>query len=34
MSDLDQLVDMGFDPEKSKMALKKSGNCKIELRGI
>lgn len=25
MSDLDQLTDMGFDPEKSKMALKASG---------
>ena len=25
-SDLDQLVDMGFDREKSQMALKKGGN--------
>lgn len=27
-SDHDQLVSMGFDPEKSKMALKASGGCK------
>jgi hypothetical protein len=26
-SDLDQLVEMGFDPEKSKMAVKKTGGC-------
>ena len=28
-SDLDQLLDMGFDEEKSKLGLKKSGNCKL-----
>jgi hypothetical protein len=28
-SDYDQLVDMGFDPEKSKFALRKSGGCEL-----
>lgn len=30
-SDYDQLVAMGFDPEKSKMALQKSGGCMLLL---
>jgi UBX domain-containing protein 1/4 len=26
-SDLDQLVEMGFDKEKAQMAVKKTGGC-------
>ena len=28
-SDYDQLVDMGFDAEKSKLALQKTGGCEF-----
>ncbi len=28
-SDIDQLVMMGFDQEKSEMALKSTGGCKM-----
>lgn len=27
MSDIDNLVDMGFDREKATLAMKKAGNC-------
>jgi hypothetical protein len=33
-SDLDQLIDMGFDPEKSKIALRKTGGRKSERLAI
>ena len=29
MSDIDNLVDMGFDREKATLAMKKAGNCMI-----
>lgn len=27
-TDLDQLIAMGFDPERAKIAIRKSGGCK------
>jgi hypothetical protein len=31
ISDLDQLLDMGFDKERAEIAVKKSGGCKCLL---
>jgi uncharacterized UBP type Zn finger protein len=28
-TDLEQLVDMGFEKERSELALKKTGNCAV-----
>jgi hypothetical protein len=28
-TDLEQLLDMGFDPERAAIAAKKTGNCKL-----
>jgi hypothetical protein len=28
-SDLNMLIDMGFDKERAELAVKKTGNCKL-----
>jgi hypothetical protein len=33
-SDLDQLVEMGFDPERAKLAVAKTGGCELYVLSI